>query len=401
MTKDASSRKLDGLTLFRFAHIWRNASSGGVEAYLRDLNRNLLERNRMRILQMYLAPGKEGEGIEIERIGQGELVWIPSLFKGGQRQEMTRAQRFYRRLRKLRNQQSFIYHDLLLSTLNRNELNLAVFHHISEDSRTVINYLNKRQIPFVVVNHFQNARLKYRYIRSQISGALAIGGVSNVDVPRFVTSRFTNLSDGVDTDFFHLGKAGPLGRKVTQPIILLPARVTIEKGHLDAVKVLCLLSREGFSAALVFAGRYQESPVFMERLKRVISEEGVQERVIFTSEICPDDMRNWYTAASIVLLPSYAEGLPKVLLEAQAMGRPVVAYEVGGAAEAIRNGEGGFLVRKGDIEGLASRVKELLANEGKRREMGHQGRLFVLSQFSMETMVSRHEEFYIHALVTK
>ena len=82
--KEYQAGILDGITLFRFAHMSRNASSGGVEAYLWSLNRHLLQTNRMRILQMYLVPESWPFDVEIEQVERGELVWIPSLFKSNQ-----------------------------------------------------------------------------------------------------------------------------------------------------------------------------------------------------------------------------------------------------------------------------------------------------------------------------
>lgn len=394
--KEPTSGTLDRVTLFRFAHMRRSSSSGGVEAYLRYLNRHLLQRNRMRILQMYLVPESGPFDIEIEQVGQGELVWIPSI-KNNRGQQLTKARRLWARLGRLNSPEFRICHDILLSTLANYQITLAVFHWISEDSRIILNFLKNKRIPFVVINHFQNAWLTRRYIRNQISKALAIGGVSNVDVPRFVRSRFTNLSDGVDTDFFHPEKAVPLERKIKSPLILLPSRITEGKGHLDAIRALGWLVREGFSAILIFAGR-QESAALIESLKRIISEEGVQEQVLFVGELNPEELRNWYAASDIVVLPSYSEGLGKVLLEAQAMERPVVAYEVGGVAEAIQDGDGGCLVRKGNIEGLAGSLKELLENHDKRCKMGKCGRKFVIERFSLDLLTIRHEEFYAKTL---
>ena len=371
----------------------RNASSGGVEAYLWNLNRHLLQRNRMRILQMYLVPESGPFDVEIEQVGQGELIWIPSILKSKSGQQMTKAQRLWAKLREQSDTKFLICHDILLSTLANYQINLAVFHWISEDSKIVLHYLNKRQVPIAVINHFENVRLKLRYIKRQISEARAIGGVSNIDVPSFVRSRFTNLSDGVDTDFFHPEKAVPLARKIESPLILLPSRITEMKGHLDIVRALGLLAREGVSAILAFAGR-QESSAFTEKLRRVMAKEGVQERVIFVGELNHEELRNWYAASDIVVLPSYAEGLGKVLLEAQAMQKSAVAYNVAGVPEAVRHGDGGYLVGKGDIEGLASRLKELLENQEKRYKMGECGRRFVLERFSLESLTIRHENFY-------
>ena len=388
---------LDGITLFRFAHMRRHASSGGVEAYLWNLNRHLLQKNRMRILQMYLVPESGPFDVEIEQVGRGELVWIPSILKSNSGQQTTKAQRLWAKLMRRLDPRFVVCHDIVLSTLANYQINLAVFHWISEDSRIVLRYLNKRRVPFVVVNHFQNARLKRRYIRRQISEARAIGGVSNVSVPSFVRNRFTNLSDGVDTIFFNPEKAIPLERKIEGLVILLPSRITEMKGHLDAIRALGWLSRDGISAVLVFAGRL-ESPAFMGKLQQVISEEQVQEHVIFAGELDPEELRNWYAASNIVVLPSYAEGLPKILLEAQSMERPVAAYDVGGVKETLKAGETGFIVHKGDIRELSKKIKYLLENEYKGKEAGVLGRALMIDKFSLETLTMRHERFYRNAL---
>ena len=394
---EPSSSALDGIILFRFAHMLRSSSSGGVEAYLKNLNRQLLERNKMQILQMYVTAEGEASGVEVERIGRGELIWIPSFIKSNLWQQRSKMKKLWAKINGPFGTQSIINHDLLLSTLANYQINLAVFHWISEDSPIVLDYLNRRSVPFVVVNHFQNARLNRRCIRRQISKARAVGGVSSVNVPSFLSSRFTNLSDGIDTDFFQPGKAIPLERKIKDPLIMLPSRITEGKGHIDAVKALGWLAHARISAVLVFAGR-SESPAFMEKLQRVISEEGVQERVIFAGKLSSEELRNWYAASSLVLLPSYSEGLGKVLLEAQSMERPAAAYEVGGVTEAIQHSETGYLVKKGDIEGLASRLKEFIEDPDMRREMGKRGRTFVIERFSMESLTIRHEEFYAKTL---
>jgi glycosyltransferase involved in cell wall biosynthesis len=394
---DDSAGILDGFTLFRFAHMWRDASAGGVENYLTILNRRLLQRNRLRILQMYLVTESGPFDVEIEQIGQGELVWIPSIWKKNAERKPTKARHLWARLRGRLDAEFLICHDILLSRLDCYLPNIAVFHWISEDSRIVIDYLNKRRVPFIVVNHFQNTRLKRHYIRKQISDARAIGGVSNVDVPSFVRSRFTNLSDGVDTDFFQPGKAAPLERKINDPLIFLPSRIEEGKGHLDAVKALGCLSHEGVSAALAFAGRLT-SPPFMEKLQQFISKEGLQERILYAGELGPEELRNWYAASKLVVLPSYDEGLGKVLLEAQSMERPVVAYDVGGIAEAMRHEESGFLVRRGDIRNLASRLIELLEKPDKRCRMGESGRKFIVERFSLDSLIIRHERFYTKSI---
>jgi glycosyltransferase involved in cell wall biosynthesis len=394
---ELSSGLLDGVTLFRFAHMWRNTNSGGVEAYLQNLNRLLLEKNSMRILQMYLIEGDGPFDIEIQKVGKGEIIWVPSIIDKNSTGTLSRIPHLSAIFRGFLKPPPSISHDLLLSTLNKNKPDLAVFHWISEDSKLILQYLDKRNIPFVVVNHFDNKRLNRHYIKKQISNSLAIGGVSNVDVPRFLKDQFFNLSDGVDTDFFQLGKAFAISKKIKTPFIFLPSRITEGKGHIDAIKGLHWLTRNGVSAALVFAGRL-ESHSFKEKLSRIALDQGLKERVIFAGELKPEDLRNWYAASDVVILPSQSEGLPKVLLEAQSMEKPVVAYDAGGVAEAMQNEVTGFLVKKNDYESLAHQLKQLLENNKKRHQMGGYGRKFVIKRFSLQSLVIRHEDFCLRML---
>lgn len=395
--KEAPYGLLDGLTLFRFAHMWRQASSGGVEAYLWNLNRTLLERNAIRILQMYLVRENEPFGIEIEKIGRGELVWIPSILRTNSEEQSGIAKRIWTKLSDRQGGKFAVNHDMLLSTLANYQPTLGVFHWISEDSRTVINYLDTRDVPFVMVHHFHNRKLNEKGLKKQISKALAIAGVSEVDVPVFLRNRFINIADGIDIDFFHPQAALPLDIKLEEAMIFLPARICEEKGHLDAVRALGLLIRSGVKAILAFAG-HEGNQDFINKLRLVISEEGVQERVIFVGELQSEDIRNWYAASAIVILPSYEEGLGRVLLEAQAMERPVLVYDVGGVREAFQEGSSGLLVRKGDIGGLARGLQVLLEDKGSRSAMGEKGREFVVGRFSLNLLAIRHERFYANVL---
>jgi glycosyltransferase involved in cell wall biosynthesis len=388
---------LDGMTIFRFAHMWREASSGGVEACLRSLNQALLRRNSMRILQMHLRGPKEPHEVEVERFGHGEIIWIPSVFEGSQQHGEKRTRRLWEKIRSIKRNRNRVRHDILFSNLRNYRVDLTIFHWISEDSKTVLSYLKDRQVRIAVVNHFQNSRLKRPEIRKQIVHAQGIGGVSDVDLPRFLKGRFTNLSDGIDTDFFDPAKSAPAAIERQKLLVLLPGRLIMGKGHFDAVEALVLLAKEGVRALLAFAGK-TDNGAFVGRVRRLVAEKGLEGSVIFLGELPPEDIRSWYAVSDMIILPSYSEGLGRVLLEAQAMERPVVAYDVGGVREAVRDGEGGFLVKKGDVRGLARRSLELLNDREERIRMGMRGRRYVTEKFSLDALAVRHEAFYLDAL---
>ncbi len=80
------------------------------------------------------------------------------------------------------------------------------------------------------------------------------------------------------------------------------------------------------------------------------------------------------------------------------MKKAVVAYDVGGVREAVRHGCGGYLVRSGDIDGLATRLRELLEQTGLRQRMEDMGRAYVVERFSLEALAARHEGLYAAAL---
>ena len=94
--------------------------------------------------------------------------------------------------------------------------------------------------------------------------------------------------------------------------------------------------------------------------------------------------------ASVVVLPTiYGEGVPKVLLEAAAVGRPSVATDLRGCREIVRPGVNGILVAPGDPQALSSAVETLLRSPALRERYGQAGRQLVLAEFSEDLVVSQ------------
>src|SRR5438128_2110208 len=90
---------LDGITLLRYAHIYRDRTSGGAEQYLRQLNDGLLARHRMTILQMHLVSGESActaVKVEVEPRGQGRIIWIPVCLHHEERSVRSLARRLRR-----------------------------------------------------------------------------------------------------------------------------------------------------------------------------------------------------------------------------------------------------------------------------------------------------------------
>jgi glycosyltransferase involved in cell wall biosynthesis len=107
-----------------------------------------------------------------------------------------------------------------------------------------------------------------------------------------------------------------------------------------------------------------------------------------------DDVIDAYAAASVVVVPSYWEALGTVILEAQAMAKPVVAYDTGGISEAMQKGITGYLAPTGNKRELHSHIRFLLKNPQLAYDMGGRGRLFVILHYRLSSMAEKYKDLY-------
>ena len=96
----------------------------------------------------------------------------------------------------------------------------------------------------------------------------------------------------------------------------------------------------------------------------------------------------------VVVLPSYREGLPKALIEACAIGRPIVTTDVPGCREVVENGINGFLVKAKDSRELTQRIDQLISDKQLRIEMGMAGRKKAENEFSIKQVIDKTLSVY-------
>lgn len=118
----------------------------------------------------------------------------------------------------------------------------------------------------------------------------------------------------------------------------------------------------------------------------------------FLGNIKEDALSAVYNCADVFVLPSIQEGQGIVLLEAQASGKPVVAFDVGGVNEAVQNGETGLLVKRGSTIELADALLKLLGDRALREKMGANGRGFVTENFTWDICAQKMLKVYREAL---
>jgi glycosyltransferase involved in cell wall biosynthesis len=133
-------------------------------------------------------------------------------------------------------------------------------------------------------------------------------------------------------------------------------RLCEQKGQLLLLEAIERLGGEGISLQLVLAGDGEMRP----DVERAIAERGLADSVTITGWIDIERVRAELLRADALVLPSFAEGLPVVIMEAMALGRPVISTLIAGIPELVRDGIDGFLVPSGDVQALADAIRRFL-----------------------------------------
>jgi glycosyltransferase involved in cell wall biosynthesis len=186
---------------------------------------------------------------------------------------------------------------------------------------------------------------------------------------------------GVDTRVF-----APAPEPAGPVCVVLAARMLWDKGVGEFVEAARLIRQAGIQARFALVGDPDnDNPASVPEatLRSWHGQDGIEwwgRR---------DDMPSVYHAAHIACLPSYREGLPRVLLEAAACGRPLVATDAPGCREVVQDGDNGVLVPVRDAAGLADALSKLIHDVPLRTNMGRRAREVVLQKFSNEQIIGQ------------
>ena len=166
------------------------------------------------------------------------------------------------------------------------------------------------------------------------------------------------------------------------PVLVTIARLTEQKGHRYLLRALPDILDTWPQLSCVFVGEGE----LQQALHRMAIDLGVEQACRFVG--VREDIPDILAAADLFVLPSLSEGFPFVLLEALAMGCPVVASRVNGVPELIGHQKTGLLVPPRDPQALARAIRDMLSNPTAASRMGAEGRALVRERFTVEPMVA-------------
>ncbi|WP_315854176.1 glycosyltransferase [Gemmata palustris] len=201
------------------------------------------------------------------------------------------------------------------------------------------------------------------------------------------------LENGIDTaEYSRLqtlaGARAALDLPTSGSVVGAVGRLSPEKGFDVLIRAIGALVAQGRDVRLVIVGEGDERA----KLERLVRELGLGERVRLAG--WQADVRGYFEAMDVFALSSLREGLPNVVLEAMALGVPVVSTRVNGVPRLIQDGQNGALVDPGDLNGLTTALAGVLTNDARRELFRTAGRRTVETRYNFATRMQRLKRLY-------
>lgn len=212
-------------------------------------------------------------------------------------------------------------------------------------------------------------------------------------------SAMVRLAPGIDIEHFSLEGSENLLRAElnleAKKVVVSVGRLVKRKGQDRLIEALPAIRKAVPQAHLLFVGEGS----YAKNLKKLVRKKGVAEAVTFVGRVRYADLPKYFGVGEVFAMPSrsrYAglevEGLGIVYLEASACGLPVVAGRSGGAPDAVVEGKTGRVVDGNNVAEISRVIIDLLSSEAGRKEMGKNGRAWVVEQWSWKFWSQRFEE---------
>ena len=266
---------------------------------------------------------------------------------------------------------------------------LAFFASLGTRTRLLVS----RRVDFSIFRHsfLHLSGIKYRFmtdyyiaISHRIKDVLVRDGIPG--------QRIFVVHSGIDPERFtavgmeHL--IPEFNLKSNEPVVVNVAHLAGHKGQQYLVRAIPLVLTKIPAARFFVVGEGE----LMNELQALAASLGLNKRLIFTG--FREDVGAFYHVADLFVMSSAQEGLGTAVIDALALGKPVVATNSGGIPEVILDGETGRLVAPGDPAALAEGIVELLTNPERAKRMARRGQEMVRQKFSVEAMVDKNVEVY-------
>ena len=202
----------------------------------------------------------------------------------------------------------------------------------------------------------------------------------NIFLSKNISSKSNSLvisGNGIDTQQFPFVERN----ENNELTFLFAARLVKSKGFDEFLEAGKILIAKYPKTKFVVAGKLDfENP---ETISEKTYASLIESKIEFLGEVSYEEMNNLYKKATIFVLPSYREGLPKAALEAASTGMPLILTDVPGCRECVEHDVNGYLVREKDTKDLVSKMEKIILNRKTIKPMGMSSRNIIEKRFSL------------------
>ena len=247
-----------------------------------------------------------------------------------------------------------------------------------------LHYLGSFDIFYYSSGNYQKCVIRYILKKVDIIGVLS-SKVEKIISSFFDSNKIILLPSGIDYSLFlNNDKVLNLPNNNYIKILFLGGGDAYKKGIVDIIEAIPKILKNNKNVLFLLSTS--------KKLNIDINKKS--ENILFLDWIATEDKISLYNSCDIFLLPSYDEGLPYSLIEAMAAGLPIVASNVGGIPEVVKDNENGFLINPGDVDKMVSRINYLIENENVRLKMKINNKNSIKSNYSLEYNINQINNIY-------
>lgn len=222
--------------------------------------------------------------------------------------------------------------------------------------------------------------------------------VANSTAAKLDVTRYLNIKeDSRVLAFGHLLHDPQLSCEVSSRNLVCVARLAEDKGQDTLIRAVSLLVPDYPDLSVEFIG----DGIKRQEYEQLVRELNLQQHCVFVGRIDNRKVLQKMASAYALVLPSLSEAYGLVNVEAMSVGTPVVASNVGGIPDIVRDGIDGLLFAPGDHHALADKLKRLLSSRDMRDEMGRNARQRFVERFSMDTNIGKLADWFEHIVATE
>ena len=281
--------------------------------------------------------------------------------------------------------------------------------------------IKKLRIPLITTYHGAYSgnnnffKRKYNGVMTEGDVIIAISDFISTQIKKFFPEKAKKIkivNRGIDTKYFDL-KSITRTRKESflndisineqKHIILLPGRLTEWKGQLVAIEAAKILSlnNPNFEFLMLIVGSEQNRKGYLKKIKKLIKKLDIGSHVLCLGN--RTDMPSIYSTADVVISSSIEpEAFGRVSAEASAMGKPIIATDIGGSKDIVINKKTGWLVKENDPDILAMKIMEVVRlTQDQKDKIGNLARKRIKEKFEMVDMLKKETKIYENLIKSK